>query len=108
VVLIGGLDVMEERKTSCLYQESNSGSSVVQHIAWSPYRLSYPGSSGYSYLLPSCIFLAVSSPVSRINSSFPQVDFSACYLFHAVFLFSLFSTPKREATCSPEKSVDFL
>jgi hypothetical protein len=38
-----GLDVMEKRNISCLYRASNLIYSAVQHIAWSLYRLIYPG-----------------------------------------------------------------
>jgi hypothetical protein len=38
-----GLDVMEKRKISCPYRETNLDPSVAQPVAWSLYRLSYHG-----------------------------------------------------------------
>jgi hypothetical protein len=38
------LDVTEKKKISCLYRKWNRDSSVVQPIAQSLYRQSYPGS----------------------------------------------------------------
>jgi hypothetical protein len=39
-----GLNVVKKRKVPCAHRESNPDSLVVQPVAYSPYRLSYPGS----------------------------------------------------------------
>jgi hypothetical protein len=47
----GGLEVMDKTKISCLYQEWNRDSTVIQLVASPQHQLSYPGSSSFKTVL---------------------------------------------------------
>jgi hypothetical protein len=75
------LDVMEEREISCLCRKPNSGFSVVQPVAQSLYRLSYPDSY---YITIVCLKTSV-----RIHHSRPPIfdEMSGmAVLIHIVYL----------------------
>jgi hypothetical protein len=81
-----GLDVTETIKLSCLCQESNPNSSVVQNVATPSYELSHSLLSLriQSFLLLSCgsFFLL---PLLISNLVFRLANYSACYLLLTVF-----------------------